>query len=156
VEREPDPVTVVRYLATPVDLFLELQENLDALQREVQLASLEDRGGDAALPAEVVDGMVVHRAAMVQVRTVLYEQAMAAREAGLEVVDLVAEYPDDSTEAVLAIIAAARRAETAAARGDLLTPPPGPALRHLQTWAFDEVARQLHGGEPTPYAPAQD
>lgn len=140
-------MTLVRYLDTPVELFLELQETLDALQREVQLTALD--GG--AVGDDVVEGMVVHRDAMVQVRSDLYDQAMAARADGRAIADLEAEYPDDSVEAVLAITAAARTAQEAAARGTLLTPPLRPAVQALQAWVFAEVEAQLTGSGPTPY-----
>ncbi len=142
-------MTLVRYLAAPVDLFLEHQESLDALQREVQLTSLD--GDDVG--SDVVDGMVVHRDALVDVRSALYDQAMAARAAGQGTADLEAEYPDDSVETVLTITRAARRAQEAAAAGDLLTPPPRPAVQEFQAWIFAEVEHQLTGGEPRPYAP---
>lgn len=143
-------MTVVRYLRAPVDLFLELQEVLDGLQREVQIASLD--GGDT-VAGDVVDGIVVQREKLVAVRVALYQQAAAAREAGLVVADLEAEYPDDSVEQVLAVTAAARAAEAAASDGRLLSLPVSDELRRFQAWVFDQVEIQLRGGEPTPYAP---
>ncbi len=140
-------MTLVRYLRTPVALFLELQEVLDGLQREVQIASLDGGGvGD-----DVVEGIVVQRENLVGVRIALYEQALAAREAGQAIADLEAEYPDDSVDQVLAVTAAARRAEAAASDGRLLSLPVSDELKRFQTWVFDQVEVQLRGGEPTPY-----
>lgn len=143
-------MTLVRYLGAPVDLFIELQEVLDGLQREVQIASLD---GGRTVGDDVVEGIVVQRERLVAVRVALYEQAVAARQAGLEVTDLEAEYPDDSADQVLAVTAAARQAEDAASDGRLLSLPVSDELRRFQSWVFAQVEAQLQGGEATPFVP---
>jgi hypothetical protein len=143
-------VTLVRYLATPVELFIELQQVLDGLQREVQISALD---GGTAVAEDVVDGIVVQREKMASVRVALYEQAVAARDAGRAIADLEAEYPDDSVDQILAITAAARRAEDAASEGRLLGVPVSEELLRFQTWVFDQVETQLRGGPATPYRP---
>lgn len=144
-------MTLVRYLNTPVALFIELQEALDGFQREVQLSSLDgaDPVGD-----DVVEGMVVERDAFVDIRLALHDQAVTAREAGLEHADLECVFPDDAVERVLTITAAARQADRAAAEGLLLTPPVRDEVRRVQLWMYNEVAIQLRGGGPTPFDPA--
>lgn len=144
-------MTLVRYLRAPVDLFIELQQVLDGLQREVQIATID---GGHAVTDDVVDGIVVQREKLVAVRVVLYEQAVAARDAGLEVADLEAEYPGDSVEQVLAVTRAARQAEDAATDGRLLGVPVSDELSRFQAWVFDQVEIQMRGGEPTPYGAA--
>lgn len=139
--------TVVRYLRTPVRLFIELQEVLDGLQREVQIAALD---GSDTVPDDVVDGIVVQRETLVDVRVALYQQAVEARDAGIEVADLAAAYPDDAAR-VLAVTAAMRGAEEAADDGRLLSAPVGDELRRFQAWVFDQVESQLAGGPATPY-----
>lgn len=141
-------MTLVRYLRTPVDLFIELQQVLDGFQREVQIATLD---GGHAVADDVVDGIVVQREKLVSVRVALYEQAVAARAAGLEVADLEAEYPDDAVDQVLAVTRAARQAEDAATDGRLLGVPVSDELLRFQAWVFDQVETQMQGGEPTPY-----
>lgn len=144
-------MTLVRYLRVPVELFIELEESLDGIQREVQISALD---GGRSVSDEVVDGMVVQRERLVDVRVALYQQAAAAREAGLEIVDLEAEYPEGSVDQVLAITSAVRQADVAASDGRLLTPPISDALGRFQAWVFDQVQTQLRGGEPTAYDPA--
>lgn len=146
-------MTLVRYLGTPVELFIELQQVLDGLQREVQISSLD---GGRSIGADVVDGIVFQRERLVAVRVALYEQAVAARDAGLTHADLEAEYPDDSVDQVLAVTAAARDAEAAADDGRLLSLPVSDELRRFQSWVFAEVETQLRGGGATPYAPEDD
>jgi hypothetical protein len=141
-------MTLVRYLGVPPELFLEFQEVLDGLQREVQITSLD--GGHPVGDA-VVDGIVVQREKLVDVRVKLYRQAAEAREAGLELVDLEAEYPGDSVEQVLAVGAALRGALVAASEGRLLSLPVSEEMHHFQAWIFDQVEVQLRGGTPTPY-----
>lgn len=141
---------LVRYLGTPVALFVELQEALDGFQREVQLSSLD---GAEPVGSDVVQGMVVDRDAFVDIRLALHDQAVAAIEAGLEHADLEVEFPDDAVERVLTITAAARQADRAAAEGLLLTPPVRDEVRRVQLWMYNEVAIQLRGGAPTPFAP---
>jgi hypothetical protein len=143
-------VTIVRYLATPAALFIELEESLDGIQREVQISSLE---GGASIGDDIVDGMVVQREKLAGIRVELYEQAAAARRAGQELVDLAAEYPDDLVDQVLAVIAAARQTDAAAADGRLLAPPISDELARFRSWVFDQCETQLRGGEPTPYRP---
>jgi len=143
-------VTLVRYLATPVALFIELQESLDGFQREVQLTSLD---GAEPVGADVVEGMVVERDAFVDIRLALHDQAVAAREAGLEHADLEVQFPADAVERVLMVTTAARQADRAAAEGRLLTPPVRDEVRRVQSWMYDQVEVQLRGGTPTPFDP---
>lgn len=143
-------MTLVRYLGTPVELFLELQESLDGFQREVQLTSLD---GAEPVGDDVVEGMVVERDAFVDIRLALHDQAAAAREAGLERVDLEVGFPADAVERVLMVTTAARQADRAAAQGRLLTPPVRDEVRRLQSWMYEQVAVQLGGGDPTPFDP---
>jgi hypothetical protein len=143
-------VTVVRYLRSPAALFIELEESLDGIQREVQISSLD---GGASLGDDIVDGMVVQREKLAGVRVALYQQAADARDAGEELVDLEAEYPDDLVDQVLAVIAAARQTDAAASDGRLLTPPISDELARFRSWVFDQCEVQLRGGEPTPFDP---
>lgn len=140
-------MTVVRYLGVPVDLFVELQEHRDALQREVHLASL---GDDAPFPAEVVDAIVVGREALSAVRSSLVDQVERARAAGHAVVDLEARHGDD-VDAVLTVVEAARTVEAAARDGRLLTMPPGPELQRFQDWWYEQLEGQMRGGGPQPF-----
>ncbi|HEX7131064.1 MAG TPA: hypothetical protein VF228_00730 [Iamia sp.] len=143
-------MTIVRYLGTPVALFIELQESLDGFQREVQLSSLD---GAEPVGQDVVEGMVIERDTFVDLRLALHDQAVAAIEAGLEHADLEAEFPDDAADKVLMITAAARQADQAAEEGRLLTPPVREEVRRVQTWMLAQVEAQLRGGPATPYDP---
>jgi hypothetical protein len=118
-------MTVVRFLATPVAGFIDLQGGLDGLQREVHLTTLQ---GTPTVDPAVVEGMVVAREAMDEVRTTLHDQARAARDAGLAVVDLEADYPAEHRQRIMDTMAASR-----AVNAQLVT--------------------QLDGGPATPYDP---
>lgn len=144
-------MTLVRYLGTPVALFVELQEALDGFQREIQLSSLD---GAEPVGRDVVEGLVVERDAFVEIRLALHDQAMAALGSGHEHADLEVEFPADAAERVLAITTAARQADQAATEGRMLTPPVRPEVRQVQAWMLREVEVQLRGGDPTPFDPA--
>lgn len=141
-------MTLVRYLGTPVDLFIELQEGLDAFQREAQIAAFD---GGRAVDDVVVEGLVRQRDELVDVRVQLIDQAMAGRDAGRATVDLEAEYPDDAAERIRTIREGSRRADEVAADGRLLSPPFRPELRHFQAWVFAQLEGQLAGGRPSAY-----
>ncbi len=143
-------MTLIRYRAVPVALFIELQELLDGVQREVQIATL---GAGAPVADDVVEGIVVQREALRDVRVALLDQAEAARAAGRDVVDLEAEYPDDPAQ-VLGVLRAAEAAEAATDDGRLLTPPPTAELRRFRAWLFGELERQMAGAEAQPFPPS--
>ncbi len=145
-----DPV-LIRYLRTPVQAFLDLQEALDAYQRELQLAAL---GQDpAALGPDDAAALIEVRENMAGIRTELHDQAARAREAGDAMVDLVGHYPAGARTDLLAIMDASRRADEAARQGRFLGPPLPDDVRHVQRWLYAELVAQLDGAAPRPFDP---
>jgi hypothetical protein len=142
-------VTVVWFRAIPLRTFLDLVIAVDALQREVQLMSLDH---DPALPG--VAAGVEGRGTFDDARAALFDQAIEAHEAGVEVTDLAATYADDAWQPILDVATAVLRADDAASAGELLTPPFPPDQRHLYEWMAEEVHRQLTGAAPRAYARA--
>lgn len=147
------PTVVVRFQATPVREFLDLQEAIDGYQRELQLAAVG--GSEAALPAPDASALLEVREAMSEVRTELHDQAARAREAGQEVAELVGHYPVGARPALLAVMEASRHADEAARRGRFLGPPLPDRARAVQVWMYRELLAQLDGADPTPFADEQ-
>jgi hypothetical protein len=142
-------MTAVWFRAIPLRTFLDMVVVVDGLQREVQLMTLDD---DVSLPEEVADG-VAGRGVFDEVRATLFDQAVEAHEAGVEVTDLAASYADDDWQPILEVVDAVLLADVSASEGELLTPPFSAEQRHLYEWMADEVRRQLTGSPPRSYAP---
>ena len=143
-------MTAVWFRAIPLQTFLDMVVVVDGLLRVVQLMSLDH---DDSLPDEVTDG-VAGRGGFDEARAALFDQAVEAHEAGVEVTDLAASYADDDWKPILEVVDAVLLADVAAASGELLTPPFTPEQRHLDPWMAEEVRRQLTGSAPRSYAPA--
>lgn len=134
----------------PVADVLDVLASLDGLHREVQLASLGDQGAEPVLAPEVVEGFVTERARLEVQRHSIHDQARAARDRGLDSVDIVIDYGPEEVERVLAATAAIARADDAAREGKLLAPPLSPRHRALWEWMDREFRSQIAGGEPGP------
>lgn len=143
-------MSVVWFRAIPLRTFLDMVIAVDALQREVQLMGFDDSGtGPDGLPAEPPG-----RAAFEDARAVLFDQAIEAHEAGVEVTDLAASYADEAWPPILEVVDAVLAADDEAAAGRLLTPPLPPDQRHLCEWMAEEIHRQLTGSPPRAYEAA--
>ena len=143
-------MSVVWFRSIPLRTFLDMVIAVDGLQREVQLMSLDH---DRVVPGEVADG-VSGREVFDDARAALFDQAIEAHEAGVEVTDLAATYPDGAWPPILEVVEAVLRADDAASAGTLLTPPFPAEQRHLYEWMAEEIHRQLDGSPPRPYEPA--
>jgi hypothetical protein len=143
-------MSVVWFRSIPLRTFLDMVIAVDGLQRELQLMSLD---ADLSVPGEVAGG-VAAREVFDDARAALFDQAIEAHEAGVEVTDLAATYADAAWPPILEVVTAVLRADDAASAGDLLTPPFPPDQRHLYEWMADEIHRQLSGEPPRPYEPA--
>lgn len=146
----PSEMVVVRFLRTPVEAFLDLQEALDGFQREIQLGAL---GGDDAA-GSLAGRLVELRERMADIRTDLHDQCRAARQAGEGWADLVARYPAGVRPLMVEVMAAARNVDAAAEAGSLLGTPLPEGIRQLQAWMFEEVLDQLEGAGPRPFRPS--
>jgi hypothetical protein len=143
-------VSVVWFRSIPLRTFLDMVIALDGLQREVQLMDLDL---DPTAGAVVTAG-VQARDVFDDARAALFDQAIEAHEAGVEVTDLAATYADDAWRPIIDVVEAVLRADDAASAGELLTPPFPPEQRHLYEWMAEEVQRQLTGSAPRSYEPA--
>lgn len=142
-------MSVVWFRAIPLRTFLDMVIAVDGLQREVQLMSLDH---DRTVPHEIADGISA-REAFDDARAVLFDQAIEAHEAGVEVTDLAATYDVDAWQPILEVVQAVLRADDAASAGQLLTPPFPADQRHLYEWMAEEIHRQLTGSAPRSYEP---
>lgn len=141
------PITVRLLGVSPAQL-LDLLAGLDALHREVQMTSFD---GAAVVTEEVTRGLVDDRARLEVQRHGLHDQAVVARAAGLDVVDLVATYLPEELARVRSATAALAAANAAAEAGALLVPPLDPELHHLWRFLDGQFEAQVAGRPATRY-----
>ncbi|HEU5151436.1 MAG TPA: hypothetical protein VFU19_13115 [Iamia sp.] len=142
----------LRLEAVPPGLALDLLATLDGLHREVQVAGL-DSTGEIPVARETHDVIVRDRDRLEGPRNSFHDQAAAARAAGLDRVDLTADYGPDDVARARATTVAMGEADAAARRGELLASPMTPAVRHLWLWVGAQLEAQAAGAAPTPYDP---
>lgn len=144
---EGDVTIVVRLLGVPPGEVVDLLAALDALHREVQVAGL-----DAAVVApSAVRGLVDDRSRLDEQRQDVHDQAVAARAAGAEAVEITMVYRRHEVPRVRSATAALGEAHAAAVAGDLLVPPLTPAQHRLWRYISDQFEAQVAGEPPTPY-----
>jgi hypothetical protein len=139
----------------PVVDLLDVLSVLDGLHREVQLADMmpTPEGEEPKIEADVVEGFVTDRARLEVQRHSIHDQARAARDAGLEVVDITIDYGPEEVQRVLSATSAIARADDAAREDRLLAPPMTPRQRALWEWMDTQFRSQIEGGEPLPAPP---
>ncbi len=139
----------VRFLGVPVGLYLELQEQNDAVLRELELlAFTADHHGELDPSPELVDVIERSRRFFNVAREGFRREVMAAAERGVELVDLTG-WSDPATIVPSAdFVGLFEQAEDLAARGELLIGAAPAPVRHLRRWFVAEMSRQLLEGEP--------
>ncbi len=139
-------------LAVPPTLMLGLLATLDALHREVQLTAL-DLPGPSPLGPRAHDALVDGRTRVESARNAILDQAVAAREAGEELVDIAADYVAADVAPFRSARGGVAAADAAAAQGELLASPMDPEERRLWLWVGVEFEGQAAGADPTPFPP---
>jgi anti-sigma regulatory factor (Ser/Thr protein kinase) len=152
---EPGGV-VVRFTSVPVADYLALQEQNDAVQRDVDLLLI---GAGEGLPAPVPDALLAacHRLRdRFGVPVSSYrETVVEAARRGLRTVDLERWFPAGSGPAGAEYVALVEEIEGYARQGYLFVDPPRSEVVALRRWFVSEVRRQCAGERPRP-APTGD
>ena len=144
----------VRFLGVPVDVYLRLQEQNDAVLRELELlAFTADHAGDLDPSPELVAVIERSRQYFNLAREGFRGEVASAAESGATAIDL------DGSASVRQLVPAAdlvglfEQAEALAARGELLIGPAPAEVAQLRRWFVDELhAQLLDNRAPEPFS----
>jgi anti-sigma regulatory factor (Ser/Thr protein kinase) len=133
-----------RFLGVPVDVYLRLQEQNDAVLRELELlAFTADHAGDVDPSPELVEVIERSRRYFNVTREGFRKEVLAASRRGEDTVDLVGLWDAASVVPAADYVALFERAEELAERGELLIRPADPKVHRLRRWFVEEMSRQL-------------
>ena len=153
-ERAGEDRHPVRFLGVPVPVYLRLQEQNDAVLRELELlAFTADHAGHIDPSPELVAVIERSRQYFSLTREGFRSEVAAAAERGETAIDL------EGTASISGLVPAAdlvglfEQAEELSARGELLIGPPPPDVAHLRRWFVEELSSQLLDNRaPRPYS----
>jgi hypothetical protein len=144
---------VVRYLAVPVATYLQLQEQNDAILRELELlAFTADHEGDRDPSPRLADVIERSRRHFNAVREGFRAAVVEAAEAGRTSIDLEGSGAPSGLEPAREFVALLEDVERLAADGELLVSPPTGDIARLRRWFVAEMTVQVEGGPATPFS----
>jgi anti-sigma regulatory factor (Ser/Thr protein kinase) len=147
-----DSVTV-RYLAVPVAGYLQLQEQNDAILRELELlAFTADHEGDAEPSPQLVDVIERSRRHFNAVREGFRAAVLEAAEAGRTSIDLTGTGSASGLGPAQEFIGLLEDVERLATEGELLVSPPTPEVARLRRWFVEQMRAQVEGRPATAFA----
>lgn len=136
----------------PTEAYVALHLHTEDLLREFEIIDLGHHSGTARVPREVHEVTRRLLEAYRAERQAAWEQAEAARQAGVDRLDIALEVPVSAADAAEELAGLFAEADALARNGALLTVPVAPDLARLRRWMTEEVVRQLRtGAEPTPF-----
>lgn len=141
----------VRFLQVPVGLMKRSMDHTREIMREFALIRLSDEDAQASVPGRLVEMTEQYRSQFAAISFRGFGEVSTAYERGEEHIDLEINLPTRVRSRVLELAALQREADEFCRRGDLITLATPPDLIALREWFFREIARQLEGGEPTPF-----
>ena len=144
----------VRFLRVPVPVYLQLQEQNDAVLRELELlAFTADHAGHVEPSPDLVAVIERSRRYFNLTREGFRAPVFAAAERGETVIDLDGTATPATVEPAADLVALFEQAEELARRGELLIGPPAGDVTRLRRWFVDELAAQIRDGRPPqPYS----
>lgn len=144
-----DAAVPVRFEGVPVAVYLRLQEQNDAVLRELELlAFTADHAGHVDPSPQLVEVIERSRRYFNLTREGFRGDVALAAEQGASVIDL------DGTAAITGLVPAAdlvalfEQAEELARQGELLIGPADAAVARLRRWFVEELTAQLLDGRP--------
>jgi anti-sigma regulatory factor (Ser/Thr protein kinase) len=145
----PAGSTATQFLGVPVDVYLRLQEQNDAILRELELlAFTADHAGDLDPSPELVEVIERSRQYFNVTREGFRREVLAAMDRGVDRVDLVGLWDLAAVVPSADFVGLFERAEELAERGELLIRPADAEVYALRRWFVREMSRQLLEGEP--------
>jgi anti-sigma regulatory factor (Ser/Thr protein kinase) len=151
--RSPADSVPICFVGVPVAAYLRLQEQNDALLRELELlAFTDDPDRDARRHSpELTEVIERSRRFFGATQEGLRGAVLEAAAAGRTVVDLDSRAVASRLGAAHELIELYERAEELAERGELLVAPADPEVVRLRRWFVDEMGAQLAGRAPTAF-----
>lgn len=145
----PEAVAGIVFLQVPVRLYQRLQEQNDAVLRELELlAFTADHAGDLDPSPALVDVIERSRRYFNLTREGMRQEVMAAAQRGEETADLHGSVTVASIAPAAELVALFEDAERLSEQGELLVAPPEPEVGRLRRWFVSEMSRQLLEREP--------
>ena len=154
----PDGAAVVRFVGVPVALYLRLQEQNDAVLRELELlAFAADHEGDVDPSPELAEVIERSRRYFNVQREGFRRDVGSAAARGEATIDLSAPYLPAALRPSAEYIELFERAEELAADDQMLVGPADLPVARLRRWFVSEMSRQLlDGAEPRPFSEDED
>ena len=140
----------VRFLAVPVAAYLRLQEQNDAVLRELELLAFADSAPRRS--PEVDDALERSRQFFNGVREGFRGPVLEASAAGRTTIDLDGSGSSAGLGPAREMLALFEDVERLAREGHLLIAPPDVEVARLRRWFVEELAAQVGGAPPTPYS----
>jgi hypothetical protein len=153
-EPAPPPDSVaVRFLAVPVAGYLRLQEQNDAVLRELELlAFTADHDGNVEPSPQLIDVIERSRRYFNVVREGFRGAVVEAAAAGRATIDLDGVGSSDGVDAAEAWVSLLEDVERLADAGELLVARPGAQVARLRRWFVEEMAAQIDGKPPSAFS----
>lgn len=156
---EPDAADVVEVelLSMPLLLHTAWQEHVEALLRELLLASLDEEDledfDSIAMHAEATDALAVlaEHVPSVEIGPDPSELMQDVTEPNISSPRVVVPVPRESVANFDTLERAVVAALELSASGGTLTPPTQPELQQFRTWLCQQVRRQASGLDPEPW-----
>lgn len=143
------PIAGVVFLRVPVALYQRLQEQNDAVLRELELlAFTADHAGELDPSPALVDVIERSRRYFNLTREGMRQEVMAAAARGEATADLHGAVTIASIAPAAELVALFEDAERLSEQGELLVAPPEPEVSRLRRWFVTEMSRQLLEHEP--------
>jgi hypothetical protein len=157
IESSTSPATGARpvaFVGVPVDVYLRLQEQNDAVLRELELlAFTADHEGDVDPSPQLVEVIERSRRYFNQTREGFRTVVSAAAERGEAVIDLRGAVPVTGIAPSADLVGLFEQAEELARSGELLIGPADEDVARLRRWFVDELTAQLlEGHDPRPFS----
>jgi len=149
---EPAPdLERVCFLGVPVWTYMTMQEQNDALHRDIDLLLIGNGEGlSVPLPASLLDASRRLREQFGLPRSSFRDRVFEARRRGETMTDLEAWFPPGAAAQAHEYVRLIEQLEGFANAGFLFVEPPDAAVIALRRWFVTEVEHQLAGADPTP------
>ena len=141
----------VRILGLPLDIYLEAEQHNDAVLRELDLIERSPRRCPQ-VPPRLLALAAALRALFTAATTSTRAQVDEALRMGRARVDLDVDVPAEGWQALMEMAQQLEEVDRYCQEGALLTLASSPQQRRFRRWYADQVARQMQGGRPTPWA----
>jgi hypothetical protein len=148
-------VLPVRFEGVPVPVYLRLQEQNDAVLRELELLAFNsDHAGQLDPSPELIDVIERSRRYFNLTREGFRGAVHEAAERGETTIDLTGSASVASLVPSADLVGLFEQAEELARSGELLIGPPDEDVARLRRWFVEEMTAQLLGERPArPYSP---